>query len=185
MSQQLTGRTLSDILRENEKKNSGKTSENPKKIKRRTRRGRTGRSLSQLLKGDTEKKAKKEVNNRWTRKKTQPKIYNPTTDWELDALFAPMPGMTLRKEYDRNHGRYKKGYSNSSNVNRKEFLDDYQLVKMDKILKDAMDGVGKKKKRPRKRRKKRKKAKKSKRAKKSKKQIRKKNRRISRKRDKR
>ena len=170
-------RRLSDILRENEKKNSGKKIENPKKIKRRTRRGRTGRSLSQLLKGDTEKKAKKEVNSRWTRKNTQPKIYNPTTDWELDALFAPMPGITLSEEYRLNHLRNKEK-SNSSNVNRKEFLDGDQL-KMDKILEDAMDGIGKKKKRPRKRRKRRK------RAKKSKKQIRKKNRRISRKRDKR
>ena len=171
MSQKPPRRTLSDILRANEM--IGKKEENEKKkgkSGRWTRRKRTGKSLSQLLEGSKKNK----VNKRWTRK-IQPKI-DPRSDWELDALFAPMPGKTFKEEYDRNHGRDKKGYSNSSNVNSEEFLDGDQLKQMDEILKDAMDGIGKNKKRPRKRKKK---------AKKSKKQIRKKNRRISRKRGKR
>jgi hypothetical protein len=175
MSQKPPRRTLSDILKANEM--IGKKEENEKKkgkSGRWTRRKPTGKSLSQLLKEDANNKRKgKKVNNRWTRKK-QPPIHNPITGWEVDDLFAPMPGMTLSEEYRLNH-RGDKEKSNSPNVNSKEFLDDDQLKRTDEVIKDAMDGIGKKKKRPRKRRKK---------AKKSKKQTRKKKRRISRKRGK-
>ena len=171
MSQKPPRRTLSDILKANEMIVKKEKNEK-KKVKsgRWTRRKRTDKSLSQLL----EETKKNKVNKRWTRKKQQPPIHNPTTGWEVDDLFAPMPGMTLSEEYRLNH-RGDKEKSSSPNVNSEEFLDDEQLKQMDEILKDAMDGIGKKKKRPRKRRKK---------GKKSKKQIRKK-RRISRKRGKR
>ena len=72
----------------------------------------------------------------------------------IGCSFCSYAGKTFKEEYDRNHGRDKKGYSNSSNVNSEEFLDGDQLKQMDEILKDAMDGIGKNKKRPRKKEKK-------------------------------
>ena len=107
-------RTLSQILKEHKMMGKKEEKKNKKRNPRCTRRKRTGKSLSQLLNENNGKK----VNNRWTRKK-QPPIHNPTTGWEVDDLFAPMPGMTLSEEYRLNH-RGDKEKSNSSIDNKKK-----------------------------------------------------------------
>ena len=131
MSQNRHRRTLSQILKEH--KMMGKKEEKKKKKgnPRWTRRKRTGKSLSQLLNENNGKK----VNNRWTRKK-QPPIHNPTTGWEVDDLFAPMPGMTLSEEYRLNH-RGDKEKSNSSIDNKKKKRKRKKSAKVKKSIKKS------------------------------------------------